>query len=118
MKRISLDEQVVDKLKKKKAYEEEKGIQTWPDVGADSNLKYPAPSDDKSPQAQQYTIPTGNAQLVYGIEGKEGEEFEVKEKGTMLPIGKYRVVGKPETDVEHSGFWGVFSDVVVERIPD
>lgn len=42
----------------------------------------------------EYLIFTGNAQLVYGIEGTPGEQFEVTKEGTMLPKGKYEVIGK------------------------
>ena len=60
-------------------------------------------------------IPTGNAQLVYGIDGECGEEFEVKRDGTMLPIGKYKVVSHPK-DTGNSGPWGSFTDIEVERL--
>ena len=63
-----------------------------------------------------YSIPTGNAQLVYGIEGKSGEEFEVTKGGTMLPIGNYRVISDQVVDREHSGLLGAFSSIEVERI--
>lgn len=45
-------------------------------------------------EEKEYVIPTGNAQLVYGIKGVAGEQFEVKQEKTMLPMGKYEVVGK------------------------
>lgn len=43
---------------------------------------------------KQHSIPTGNAQLVYGINGITGEVFMVNREGTMLPKGCYQVVSK------------------------
>jgi len=63
-------------------------------------------------------IPTGNAQLVYGIEGVDGEEFTVTRSGTMIPVGKYKVIGKPKYDREHSGPWGTFSEITVQKISE
>jgi hypothetical protein len=103
MKRISVDEQVADKLIKK----------------AQENIPEEVPEYDAAEQNKptQYSIPTGNAQLVYGIEGKEGEEFDVPREGTMLPPGTYRVVSH-QADAEHSGPWGSFSNLTVERTGD
>lgn len=59
-------------------------------------------------------IPTGNAQLVYGINGCIGEVFAVKREGTMLPKGSYRVVA-----VKVPNFvFGTksFSTLVVEKV--
>jgi len=70
----------------------------------------------KEAEEKTFEIPTGNAQLVYSIDGIVGEEFEVDRGGTMLPIGKYKVVTKPKVDVEHSGPWGTYSTILVERI--
>ena len=61
------------------------------------------------------SIPKGNAQLVYGINGDPGETFEVTRTGTMLPVGKYRVVDEKK-DSAHSGMWGSFSNITVEKI--
>ena len=66
---------------------------------------------------QKATISTGNAQLVYGIKGKAGEEFKVTRDGTMVPVGKYKVLGV-EADAAHSGPWGNFSYLVVQKISE
>jgi hypothetical protein len=63
---------------------------------------------------KKYTIPTGNAQLVYGIRGVAGETFTVDRQGTMVPPGHYRVVSKGSD--HHSGAWGTFSELEVEAI--
>lgn len=63
----------------------------------------------------KFSIPTGNSQLIFGIEGKAGEEFEADGKTLRLPKGRYRVVAKVD-DEAHSGPWGSFSDLTVEKI--
>jgi len=67
---------------------------------------------------QEVEIPTGNAQLVYGIDGVDGEQFAVDREGTMLPIGTYVVVGDKKTDASHSGPWGNFSYLKVKKIDE
>lgn len=65
-------------------------------------------------KAETFSIPKGNAQLVYSIQGDPGEEFEVTRAGTMVPPGKYKVV---ETDVnKRTQPWGTFSEITVEKI--
>lgn len=61
------------------------------------------------------SIATGNAQLVYGIDGVPNEEFEVKRTGTMLPIGKYAVVNK---EPGNSVAGKMFSTLVVKKIAE
>ena len=58
------------------------------------SVKEEAANGPTDAEEKEYVIPTGNAQLVYGIKGVAGEQFEVKQEKTMLPMGKYEVVGK------------------------
>jgi len=61
----------------------------------------------------RFIIPTGNAQLVYGIKGKAGETFEVNREGTMLPIGKYKVIEKAINEFSIVG--KSFSDIEIQK---
>ena len=62
---------------------------------------------------EQTTIPTGNAQLVYSIDGNPGDIFTVTREGTMVPPGRYKVIGSGNgRAVAGRGF----SDLTVERI--
>lgn len=61
-------------------------------------------------------IPTGNAQLVYGIKGEIGELFSVTRDETMVPKGKYEVISSPEKNKGMSGPWGTFSDITIKKI--
>ena len=62
-----------------------------------------------------YQIPTGNAQVVYGIKGTAGEKFAVTEDGTMLPRGKYEVV---EKGAGTAVVGKEFSDITVKGIQE
>lgn len=61
-------------------------------------------------QNAKHVIPTGNAQVVYRIEGVPGETFEVTRDGTMLPKGKYVVVSKATPRMSN------WSELTVERV--